>query len=158
MPEIQEAVHGSILDAPADGDSVFSIGAVNGSGNYASFSSTGPTYDGRVKPNVVAQGQGSTIVEPWGGEVSSGNGTSFSSPITAGMVACLWQANPKKRNTEIMEAIQSSASQANNPDDELGYGIPDYVLANSILTGIEYPAELNDAFSTYPNPFLNESI
>ncbi len=144
------------IGAPADGDSVFSIGAVNGSGNYASFSSTGPTYDGRVKPNVVAQGQGSTIVEPWGGEVSSGNGTSFSSPITAGMVACLWQANPLKRNTEIMEAIEASSSQANNPNDLLGYGIPDYALANSILTVIEYPTELNVAFSAYPNPFSNE--
>lgn len=144
------------IGAPADGDSVFSIGAVNGSGNYASFSSTGPSYDGRVKPNVVAQGQGSTIVEPWGGEVSSGNGTSFSSPITAGMVACLWQANPLKRNTEIMEAIEASSSQANNPNDLLGYGIPDYTLANSILTVIEYPTELNVAFSAYPNPFSNE--
>ena len=52
------------IGAPADGDSVFSIGAVDGLGNYAYFSSTGPTYDGRMKPNVVAQGQGSTIIDP----------------------------------------------------------------------------------------------
>ena len=82
------------IGAPADGDSVFSIGAVDGSGNYAGFSSTGPTFDGRMKPNVVAQGQGSTIIDPWTGSVSYGSGTSFSSPITAGMIACLWQANP----------------------------------------------------------------
>lgn len=144
------------IGAPADGDSVFSIGAVNGGGNYANFSSTGPTYDGRVKPNVVAQGQGSTIVEPWDGQVSSGNGTSFSSPITAGMVACLWQANPMKRNIEIMEAIETSSSQSNNPDDQLGYGIPDYALANSILTVIEHPTESDITFSAFPNPFTNE--
>ncbi len=144
------------IGAPADGDSVFSIGAVDGNGNYASFSSTGPTYDGRVKPNVVAQGQGSTIVEPWGGSVSSGNGTSFSSPITAGMVACLWQANPYKRNTEIMQAIESSASLANNPNDQLGYGIPDYALANSILTVIENQSNPVADFAAFPNPFTNE--
>jgi len=144
------------IGAPADGDSVFSIGAVNGSGDYASFSSTGPTFDGRMKPNVVAQGQGSTIVEPWSGSVSSGSGTSFSSPITAGMVACLWQANPTKRNTEIMEAIQLSGSQANNPDYYLGYGIPDYGLANSILTVIEKKESPSGVLSVYPNPFDDE--
>jgi hypothetical protein len=144
------------IGAPADGDSVFSIGAVDGSGNYAGFSSTGPTYDGRMKPNVVAQGQGSTIVDPWTGSVSSGSGTSFSSPITAGMVACLWQANPTKRNTEVLEAIQQSGSQANNPDYFLGYGIPDYALANSILTVIENEIIQMDLVSVYPNPFTNE--
>jgi serine protease AprX len=144
------------IGAPADGDSVFSIGAVDGSGNYAGFSSTGPTFDGRMKPNVVAQGQGSTIIDPWTGSVSSGSGTSFSSPITAGMVACLWQANPTKRNTEILEAIQQSGSQANNPDYFLGYGIPDYALANSILTVIENEESPMDLVSVYPNPFSNE--
>jgi len=121
------------IGAPADGDSVFSIGAVTSSGSYASFSSTGPTYDGRVKPNVVAQGSGSTIISANSGNVTSGSGTSFSSPITAGMIACLWQAHPDKKNTEIMEAIQQSASQANSPDMLLGYGIPDYFAAHSLL-------------------------
>jgi subtilisin family serine protease len=122
------------IGAPADGDSVFSIGAVNAYGNYVSFSSKGPTYDGRIKPDVVAQGSGSTIINAYSGNVSTGSGTSFSSPITAGMVACLWQANPTKRNTEIMEAIRQSASLANNPDTLLGWGIPDYFLADSILS------------------------
>ncbi len=122
------------IGAPADGDSVFSIGAVNSSGVYASFSSTGPTYDGRIKPNVVAQGQGSTIISAYSGNVISGNGTSFSSPITAGMVASLWQAHPDKKNTEIMEAIQQSATQALNPDSLLGFGIPDYFAAHTLLS------------------------
>lgn len=144
------------IGAPADGDSVFSIGAVDGSGNYASFSSTGPTFDGRMKPNVVAQGQGSAIIDPWTGSVSSGSGTSFSSPITAGMVACLWQANPAKRNTEILQAIQQSGSQANNPDYYLGYGIPDYALANSILTVIENNENPDNGLTVYPIPFKDE--
>jgi len=122
------------IGAPADGDGVFSIGAVNSEGNYASFSSIGPTYDGRIKPDVVAQGKGSKIISAYSGSVVSGNGTSFSSPITAGMVACLWQANPGRRNTEIMEAIRQSASLANDPTAFLGYGIPDYLKADSILS------------------------
>ncbi len=141
------------IGAPADGDSVFSIGAVDGSGTYAGFSSQGPTFDGRVKPNVVAQGQSSTIIDPLTGEVGSGSGTSFSSPITAGMVACLWQANPGKRNLEIMQAIQQSASQANNPDNFLGYGIPDYALAHSILTVVDHQINPSSNLSVFPNPF-----
>ena len=146
------------IGAPADGDSVFSIGAVDGSGNYASFSSTGPTVDGRVKPNVVAQGQGSTIIEPYGGSVSSGSGTSFSSPITAGMVACLWQSHPDKTNVEIMSAVEQSASQANNPDDYLGYGIPDYFLAYETITNTTEEQRLERMLSIVPNPFTNEII
>ncbi len=122
------------IDAPADGDSVFSIGAVTASGNYASFSSTGPTYDGRIKPNVVAQGSGSTIINPYNGLVSTGSGTSFSSPITAGMVACLWSAHPNKRTTQIMDAIQQSGSLAGNPNNQLGWGIPDYLAAHNLLS------------------------
>ncbi|MCB0805405.1 MAG: S8 family serine peptidase [Bacteroidales bacterium] len=145
------------IGAPADGDSVFSIGAVTGSGNYANFSSTGPTADGRFKPNVVAQGQGSALIEPWGGSVSNGSGTSFSSPITAGMVACLWQANPNARNTEIMEAIQESATLANNPNNQLGYGIPDYLEAHLMLpTSIDSETITQRQIVVSPNPFRNE--
>ncbi|MCD4730721.1 MAG: S8 family serine peptidase [Bacteroidales bacterium] len=144
------------IGAPADGDSVFSIGAVDGSGNIAFFSSNGPTFDGRIKPNVVAQGQGSAIIDPNGGSVTFGSGTSFSSPITAGMVACLWQANPNKRNTEIMEAIQSSGSLANAPTNQMGWGIPDYVAAHSILTIVDYNSELAKSMEVFPNPFTSE--
>ena len=122
------------IGAPADGDSVFSIGAVNASGSYVSFSSHGPTYDGRMKPNVVAQGSGTAIINASTGNVSTGSGTSFSSPITAGMVSCLWQAHPNRRNTQILEAVQQSASLANNPNYNLGYGIPNYFTAHNLLT------------------------
>jgi len=144
------------IGAPADGNEVFSIGAVDGSGGYAGFSSVGPTADGRTKPNVVAQGSGSTIIDPWTGNVSFGSGTSFSSPITAGMVACLWQANPDKTNFEIMTAIESSGSIASDPTDQLGYGIPDYMDANSILTVIENAEISANDLSVYPNPFSND--
>ncbi len=122
------------IGSPADGDSVFSIGAVNASGIYASFSSHGPTSDGQMKPDVVAQGSGTTIISANTGNVVTGSGTSFSSPVTAGMVACLWQAHPNRRNTEILQAIRQSGSLAGNPNYELGYGIPNYMTAHTLLS------------------------
>jgi serine protease AprX len=132
------------IGAPADGDSVFSIGAVNASGNYASFSSHGPTSDGQLKPDVVAQGSGTTIINAYSGNVSTGSGTSFSSPVTAGMVTSLWQAHPNKRNTEILEAIRQSGSLAANPNNQLGYGIPNYLIAhNNLLLPVNYNFSLS---------------
>ena len=141
------------LSAPSDGDSVLGIGAVDGSGNYARFSSHGPSYDGRVKPDVVAQGSGVYVADPYGGGFTYGGGTSFSSPILAGMAACLWQANPSLTNMQIADAIRQSASQYLSPDDMLGYGIPDFIYANNILTVINGPDEDIAFLEVYPNPF-----
>lgn len=141
------------LIAPSDGDSVICVGAVNAAGDYVSFSSRGPSSDGRIKPNVAAQGSNSYLAYPYGG-YGGGSGTSFSSPITAGMVACLWQANPNMTNMEILNAMQKSGSQASAPDDYLGYGIPDYALANNILTIIDSKSDIADEnINVYPNPF-----
>ncbi|MCK9400192.1 MAG: S8 family serine peptidase [Bacteroidales bacterium] len=141
------------LGAPSDGDSVMGIGAVDGSGNYAAFSSHGPSYDGRVKPDVVAQGSDAYVADPYGGGFGYGSGTSFSSPILAGMAACLWQANPTLSNMQIADAIRQSASQYLTPDDMLGFGIPDFVLANNILTIIDGPDGETAYLKIYPNPF-----
>jgi len=141
------------LSAPSDGDSVMGIGAVDDSGNYASFSSHGPSYDGRVKPDVAAQGSGVCVANPDSeGFVFSG-GTSFSSPIMAGMSACLWQANPSMNNMQIADAIRQSASQYSSPDEMLGYGIPDFIIANNILTIIDDHEGEKIDLSVYPNPF-----
>ncbi len=141
------------VGAPADGDSVFSIGAVDNSGAYAPFSSTGPTADGRIKPNVVATGWGATVSDGYDG-ITFGNGTSFSSPIIAGMSACLWQAMPEMTNMEIQQAIMQSASQYTDPDSLLGYGIPNYQSAWWILTSIDSNADDGaNLASVYPNPF-----
>jgi hypothetical protein len=141
------------LGVPSDGDSVLGIGAVDGSGIYVGFSSHGPSYDGRVKPDVVAQGSDVYVVDPYGGGFGYGSGTSFSSPILAGMAACLWQANPTLSNMQIADAIRQSASQYLTPDDMLGFGIPDFVLANNILTIIDGPGEEMAYLKVYPNPF-----
>jgi serine protease AprX len=138
------------ITAPADADSILTVGAVDSTGVIAGFSSRGLTYDGRIKPNTVAQGVRATIAANFGG-VAVANGTSFSSPITAGAVACLWQANPTKTNMEILQAIQQSASQAGAPDSIKGYGVPDFCFANRILSGI--PIYEDESFSVYPNPF-----
>ncbi len=136
------------ISAPADGDSVLTVGAVDAFGNYASFSSRGPTYDGRVKPEIAAQGREAVVASPYG--ISMANGTSFSSPILSGAAACFWQANPTYSNMEIISFIKQSASRATNPDNFIGWGIPDFALANS-LTMTNGFKEVKTRF--YPNPF-----
>jgi len=109
---------------PADGDSVLTVGAVDKAGNIAPFSSYGPTADGRVKPDVVSVGAGTTI-QNTNNTIGSGNGTSFACPNMAGLAACLWQGFPKASNMRIIEALRLAGSQVNNPDNRMGYGIPD---------------------------------
>jgi hypothetical protein len=143
------------ITAPADADSILTIGAVDASGAYASFSSTGPSFDGRIKPTVVAQGQGTFVSDPFSNIVFAGNGTSFSCPVIAGLATCLWQAFPMANNMQIISAIIQSASQYNNPDSLLGYGIPDFDSAKSTLLSVFNPFAGYDDFikSVYPNPF-----
>ena len=139
------------IGAPADADSVLAIGAVDSSKNYAGFSSTGPSFDGRVKPNVAAQGQDAVVSDLASG-IAYLSGTSFSCPITAGVVACLWQAHPTATNMQLFNAIEQTASQYNNPDSLLGYGISDFCAANVLLTSVnEVPATSNELM-VYPNP------
>jgi hypothetical protein len=140
------------IGAPADADSALTVGAVDAGGIITSFSSRGPSADGDIKPNVCAQGR-DAIVSALGGGIQTANGTSFSSPITCGAVACLWQANPTMNNMEIYEAILKSSHQYNFPDDSLyGYGIPDFCMANIILSQKEKStSEGNIQF--FPNPF-----
>jgi len=120
--------------APADGDSILAIGAVDVAEQIASFSSQGPSADGRVKPNVAAMGSGTVTITSSGG-VQSGGGTSFACPVIAGMAACLWGANPTATSMEVFEAIQQSADQYNNPDNLKGHGIPKFAMANVLLSG-----------------------
>jgi hypothetical protein len=148
---------GSTVGSPADADSVFTVGAVNANGIRASFSSIGPTVDGRIKPTIMAQGQGTTVAAGSSGYYA-GDGTSFSSPIIAGMSACLWQANPNMKMMEIQEAIKQSASRAENPNNEYGWGIPDYMEAHTIMTNIENPLKDHENIyvKAWPNPFKSE--
>ena len=144
------------ISAPADGDSVLTIGAVDANGIYASFSSTGPTYDGRIKPDVAAQGKNAVVaIVPSG--IATSSGTSFSAPIMSGAAACLWQANQSYSNMEIYNAIKQSGSRASNPNNLIGWGIPDFIIANSLLVGNIDEINYSQEISCYPNPF-NEYI
>jgi len=140
------------IGAPADGDSVLAIGAVNSQGLYAGFSSTGPTADGRVKPDVVAQGSGTTVVAA-NGSVVQGSGTSFSSPIIAGAMACLWQAMPNTSAEDLRNALRKTASQANAPDSLLGYGIPNMMNALTLLSVNSLLPDNQKKYTLYPVPF-----
>jgi len=145
------------IGAPADGDSVFSIGAVDGAGNYAYFSSVGPTYDGRTKPDVAAQGDGTTVVSGWG-SVGQGSGTSFSSPLTAGALACLWQSAPSYSAEQVRNAVRSTASQASAPDQYKGWGIPNMMNALTLLSTSDKKSLAGDRFSLYPMPFAQTPV
>lgn len=138
------------IATPADAINAFTIGAVDAFGDYASFSSIGPSFDGRVKPDVDAQGQASVVANPSGAVVTA-SGTSFSGPIMAGMVASFWQAYPQLTNAQVMQVIRESASLYENPTDEMGYGIPDFMAAlnlASLATGEVGASKL----VVFPNP------
>lgn len=144
------------ISTPADAFGSLTVGAVDFNENYVSFSSYGPTYDGRVKPDVMAKGRDAAIVNQYG-NVSTASGTSFSSPITAGAVASLWSAFPNVKNEVIMQAIRESADKFNNPSDLYGYGVPDFgtALDAILLLGTEqYMQEIN--FALYPNPVTTQ--
>lgn len=120
------------IGVPSDADSILTVGAVNYKGGYAPFSSIGPTADGRIKPNVMAMGR-SAVVQGTNGDLSYVSGTSFSGPIMAGAVACLIQAYPNIINIELIHSIEACSSQAKNPDEKFGYGIPNFYKAYLFL-------------------------
>jgi len=113
------------LSTPADADSILSVGAVNKDRAIANFSSFGPTADGRVKPEVCAMGESTSLINPATDAVMSGNGTSFACPLIAGMAASLWSALPQATNMEIRELIIRSCDRYHQPHEQYGYGIPD---------------------------------
>jgi serine protease AprX len=128
--------------APADGDSVIAVGAVDLGGNIAGFSSPGPTYDGRVKPDVVALGMGTYCAVPQG-SYNNLAGTSFATPLVAGVCALLLEAHPDWNPIQIREALWTTASQADNPDTLLGYGIVNAAKASGFNYLVVSPQELD---------------
>ena len=142
------------IGAPADAFGILAVGAVRADRNTASFSSRGPSADGRVKPDVAAVGVGCAALSPWDDRVIGLNGTSFSSPLVAGAAACLWQLHPGRSNVEIMDAIRRSASQWDAPDAEQGYGIPDLWRAHLLLGGRDLTAlSAAQVLQVQPVPF-----
>jgi len=138
------------VGVPAEANNVLAIGAVRSNRLYASFSSIGPSFDGRVKPDLMAQGQASVLANPSTGAITTANGTSFSGPILAGMIATFWSAVPDLTNQQVVDFVRESADKYTNPNFQYGYGIPDFQLA---LTQALGTASFSTAkFTVAPNP------
>jgi len=123
-----------MITTPADGDSVVAVGAVSASGTIGSFSSYGPSADGRIKPDIASVGVSAMLQAP-DNTIGAGNGTSFACPNIAGLSTCLWQGFPEFNNMLIIRALKEAGSIYSSPDNRIGYGIPDMKKAFiSLLT------------------------
>lgn len=149
------------ITTPADADSILSVGAVDASGVPGNFSSYGPTADGRIAPTVASVGVNTFVSTTGGGITNAGSGTSFASPNLAGLVACFWQAFPEFTNMEIIEAIRKSSNHYKNPNDRVGYGVPNFRLAFEDLEEQRTKKRLiailgEKVLKIFPNPFKEQ--
>jgi subtilisin family serine protease len=138
------------LTAPSDASDILGVGAVDDLGQISNFSSRGPSFDGRVKPDVVATGKLAWI-QHWSGAIVQRDGTSFSSPLITGSVASLWQAYPTLPATEIMDAVRQSGDRYERPDDDYGYGLPSFSEALQSISSTRNNFR-DGEMVVYPNP------
>lgn len=138
------------IGVPAEATNVLAVGAVKFDETFATFSSIGPGYENRIKPEVMAKGQAATVANT-SGAIQTASGTSFSCPIMAGMVASFWSAVPSLTNQQVVDFIKQSADRFNNPNDQFGYGIPDFqsALQSALLSVDEVEIE---NYQVFPNP------
>jgi serine protease AprX len=138
------------ITAPADAFDILAVGATDGEELIATFSSRGPSFDGRTKPDVSAMGVASGVQGSQGGTARV-NGTSFASPILAGSVASLWQAYPEISASDLMKRVRQSGNRQQNPNNSYGFGIPNFILAYHAITSI--PAHMHSGeMELWPNP------
>lgn len=140
---------------PADAFDILAVGAANVMGHIAGFSSRGPSYDGRVKPDITSVGVNTTCIWP-DDRLGEADGTSLACPVAAGLCACLWQALPEKTASEIMQIVRESSSCYNNPNDSLGYGIPDFYAAYQNHAHDGVPEHIIPSAHIFPNPCTNQ--
>ena len=139
------------VSPPADAENILAVGSVNIDLSHSSFSSYGPTADGRIKPDVVALGGPAATILP-NGSVKYEAGTSVSCPQITSLVAGVMQKWPELKANQIVQLIRESGSRSFKPDTTFGYGIPSYRAVKNIL---ERPAVLNNDILIYPNPVDN---
>ena len=140
------------VGGPGDGKNVLTVGGVKADGTRAGFSSIGPTYDGRIKPDVMSFAYAVTVASP-NGDFYQGNGTSFAAPSLAGMLACYWQARKDAPEGKIREVIKKSSNNYSSPNNEYGYGIPDFEKALDMLSLEKCDIfDEKPLFYVYPNP------
>lgn len=146
----------SSLVAPADASGILAIGSVNSNLAVSGFSSRGPTGDGRLKPDLVAYGE-SPILLRANGTSGAASGTSFSAPQVTALAAGLWQARPEWKKDELIQRLLESGSNFENPDNNLGYGIPSFYQAyfGEILSSEN---EEKVEWKVFPNPLSGEDL
>lgn len=141
------------LLTPADGDSVYSVGSVDGSGIWAG-SGYGPTVDGQIKPDGCAMGKATALI----GDnclVGAANGSSFAAPVMCGGIACLWQALPTLTAWQLRNVIRMSSDRYTNPNNTQGFGIPNLCTAYQIALGTSEVEHFDYLFALYPNPVVD---
>ncbi|MFW5658116.1 MAG: S8 family serine peptidase [Bacteroidota bacterium] len=145
------------ISAPADAPMILSVGAVGKDSLPASFSSYDVPATKEIKPDIAAAGK-NTYAQRSDSTLARVNGTSLSSPVITGLAACLWQAFPEAANHDIIMAIKKSASHYLSPHPQMGYGIPDFDKAFTILEFEKFLNKKNIRVLVYPNPFTNKVI
>ena len=138
---------------PADARDCLAIGSVNATLLPSAFSAEGPTADGRIKPDLMALGSGTYVINK-NGTIVGASGTSFAAPLVAGLATGLWQAFPDKTASELLAALRMSASQAEAPDNSMGYGIPSYLRVHNYLEA----TTATDWYAAYPNPVADNYL
>jgi len=133
---------GDIIDGLA-------VGSITSNSTPSVFSPRGSTADGRIKPDVMAYGSGTYVINKLGNIVTA-SGTSFAAPQVAGLATGIWQAHPNVRLKDLIEAFKSSSSNAGTPNTDIGYGIPSYQALYNYLAA----EESAHWFSVYPNPVV----
>lgn len=141
---------------PADADSVYSVGSVDGSNIWAN-SGYGPTFDGRIKPDGVAMGKATLLI---GGNCLPGaaNGSSFASPVMCGAIACLWQSAPNLTAFQLRRIVRMCSDHYTNPTNTVGYGLPNFETARSIVLGNGDLQQIDYTFTLYPNPVTGSFV
>lgn len=134
------------INTPADADSALTVGAVDIHGLAAPFSSYGPSSDNQTKPDLVSNGWDAVVADPSNGQPTYDNGTSFACPNIAGLVSCIQQAFREKKQSEIILALQQSGHLSQNPDHQMGYGIPNAIHAFCRLQKTTF--QHNESFSS----------
>lgn len=143
--------------APADADSAISVGAVTPNGEVASFSSLGPTYDGRMKPEVSARGVGTwCALSGKPGRYGARSGTSLATPLVGGAAALILEARPGWSPMRVREALMQTAGNADQPNNRIGWGIIDVMKA--INYGVLHTDTLEMVSRGFPNPFTESTV
>jgi len=144
------------IGVPGEASNVLAVGAVKSDRTYASFSSIGPSFDNRIKPDVMAQGE-NAVISTSAGVISTANGTSFSCPIMAGAIASFWQAIPWASNTQVLDFVKQSADRYTTPDELYGYGIPNFQAAFD-TAALSLEESSKNRFLVYPNPVRSQVL